>query len=161
MTVTTKTTAKRAPRKKSAKKRSGARAAPESVPDEVPRPPPDPQELRRRWQRTRDLISDAVGRDDDHDPRIWERGAYQLWLYLIVELLVVRRDEIGVDELSLISKMLHDQRKLSLDEFKQLRKSEESGNGATGSTKKLPEHFGDLVRQIYGTNFQDDCGATT
>ena len=118
----------------------------------------DPEELRGRWQRTREIIRDAVGHEDDHDPRIWERGVYQLWLWLVVELLVVRRDDIDVKDLSVISKMLHEQRKLSLDEIKQLQKDNDGGNGASGSFQ-LPEHFGSLVRQIYGTNFQDDTAA--
>ena len=100
-------------------------------------------------------IEFGVGQSEDHDPRIWERGVYQLWLWLVVERLVVRRDELDVSELSVISKMLHDQRKLSLDEAKQQSKTDpEQGNGAAPSAR-LPEHFGEIVRQIYGTNFQD------
>lgn len=117
--------------------------------------PTDPAELHRRWEAARRIVHQAVGTEDEHDPRIWERGLYQLWLWLVVERLVVRRDEIDVGELSVISKMLYDQRKLSLDEVKQRHKDGDGaqGNGAARSTQ-LPEHFGELVRQIYGTNFQ-------
>jgi hypothetical protein len=117
----------------------------------------DRAELHRRWEHARRIVQDAVGKEDEHNPRIWERGLYQLWLWLVVERLVVRRDEMDVGELSVISKMLYDQRKLSLDEAKQRDKAGDAarGNGAATSPQ-LPEHFGELVRQIYGTNFQDD-----
>lgn len=120
----------------------------------------DPAELHRRWEHARRVVQDAVGKEDEHDPRIWERGLYQLWLWLVVERLVVRRDEMDVGELSVISKMLYDQRKLSLDEAKQRDKAGDAtrGNGAA-ICPQLPEHFGELVRQIYGTNFQDDRAA--
>ena len=120
----------------------------------------DPAELHRRWEHARRIVQDAVGKEDEHDPRIWERGLYQLWLWLVVERLVVRRDEMDVGELSVVSKMLYDQRKLSLDEAKQRDKAGDTtrGNGAATSPQ-LPEHFGELVRQIYGTNFQDDRAA--
>jgi len=118
------------------------------------------QELRDRWASARRVVQEAVGREDEHDPCIWERGVYQLWLWLVVERLVVRRDEIDVSELSVISKMLTDQRKLSLAEAKQHGQSanRKEGNGAARSTQ-LPPHFGEIVRQIYGTNFQDDAAS--
>ena len=123
----------------------------------------DPQELRCRWENARGVIREAVGAEEEHDPRIWERGVYQLWLWLVIERLVVRRDEIEVSELSVISKMLHDQRKLSLEEAKQQQKAGDGHDGRDGgaasgaaTAARLPEHFGEIVRQIYGTNFQDD-----
>ena len=84
-----------------------------------------------------------------------------MWLWLVVERLVVRRDQIDVSELSMISKMLYDQRKLSLDEAKQRDKAGDSTRGNPPDLRRttspqLPEHFGDLVRQIYGTNFHGD-----
>ncbi len=118
--------------------------------------PVDTAELRRRWKYAARTVGQIVTRSETHDPRVWERGVYQLWLWLVVELLVIRRDDIGIGELATISKMLCEQRKLSLDELKQLAK--ESGHDAdeTASTK-LPPQFGDLVRQIYGANLQDDA----
>jgi hypothetical protein len=102
------------------------------------------------------VVHDAVGKEGEHDPQIWERGLYQLWLWLVVERLVVRRDDMDVAELSVISKMLYDQRKLSLDESKQRRQAGDATGGKGGSiASQLPEHFGELVRQIYGTNLQD------
>ena len=114
----------------------------------------DPEELHRRWAHVRRIISDTVGREEFQDPSIWERGAYRIWLQLVVEQLVVRRDELGIDELAIVSKMLHEQRKLSLDEAKHRQKTgdDEPAAGPTG----LPPEFGDIVRQIYGANFQDD-----
>ena len=119
----------------------------------------DPQELRRRWAFARQIVREAVGEEEEQDPRIWERGAYQLWLWLVVERLVVRRDQIDVDELSVVSKMIYDQRKLSLEEAKHSRKADDDRQ-APANTGRLPPHFGEIVRQIYGTNFQDDCAPT-
>lgn len=121
-------------------------------------PPVDVPEYRRRWARARRVISEAVGAEESHDPAIWERGAYQLLLWLLVERLVLGSDELNVGDLASISRMLHDQRKLSLDEAKHRQKTDTSGQAETG-TAQLPAHFGDLIRQIYGTNFQDDCDA--
>ena len=117
----------------------------------------DPQELHRRWENAHRVIRDAVGQEDEHDPRIWERGVYQLWLWLVIERLVVRRDEIEVSELSVISKMLHEQRKLSLEEDKQQQKAGDKQSNGLAQSTRLPAHFGQIVRQIYGTNFQDDA----
>ena len=166
-TVASRPAPKRAAGGKAARKRpADSRSGPgRSQKPERPEPaaaaeraPADQQELRSRWQRARQIIRDTVGQEDQHDPRIWERGVYQLWLWLVVELLVVRRDDIEVNDLSAISKMLHEQRKLSLDEAKQLQKTDQKGNGSTRSPQ-LPEHFGSLIRQIYGANFQDDSAA--
>ena len=145
---------------RSAKKK---KAAPSTDDTNAVRSTADPNELRRRWENVRRIIRDAVGQNDEHNPQLWERGVYQLWLWLVVERLVVRGDEIDLDELSIISKMLHDQRKLSLEETKHQQKATENngnGNGTIKSTR-LPEHFGELVRQIYGTNFQNDQAVTT
>ncbi|HUU82569.1 MAG TPA: hypothetical protein VM243_03595 [Phycisphaerae bacterium] len=115
------------------------------------------QELRRRWREARQIVREIVGRQDEHDPRIWEHGLYLLWLWLAVEYVVVRRDDMDSAELAALSKMIFDQRKLSLEQAKQLRKAAGPEGGDTADTTKLPEHFGELVRQIYGTNFQDDA----
>ena len=116
----------------------------------------DIQELHRRWANARQVVGEAVGREEQHDPRIWERGVYQLWLWLVVERLVVGRDEIETNELATISKMLHEQRKLSLEEAKQRQKGDDHDHAAASATG-LPAQFGEIVRQIYGTNFQDDA----
>jgi hypothetical protein len=151
-TVTTRRARKATPAKKAAK--GGMVAASAEKPP--PRMPADNVELHRRWKRARAIISEALEADGEHDPQIWERGAYQLWLWLVVEQLVIRRDDVDLGDLSAISKMLHDQRKLSLEELKRCHQATDQSNTKVHSTK-LPEHFGDLVRQIYGTNFQGDC----
>ena len=116
----------------------------------------DRAELHRRWEQARRVVHDVVGKEGEHDPQIWERGVYQLWLWLVVERLVVRRDDMDVAELSVVSKMLYDQRRVSLNEAKRQQQAGDAirGNGAAISPQ-LPEHFGELVRQIYGTNLQD------
>ena len=151
-TVTTRRARKATPAKKAAKGKTEATA----IDEPPPVIPDDSEQLRRRWRRTRVLISAVVEIEGEHDPRIWERGAYQLWLWLVVEQLVIRRDDVDVDDLSAISKMLRDQRKLSLEELKRCHQATDQSKTKVHSTK-LPEHFGDLVRQIYGTNFQGDC----
>jgi hypothetical protein len=113
-----------------------------------------PDELHRRWQAARLIVRAALGTEDQHDPRIWERGLYQLWLWLVVELLVLERDAVDLPQLSLVSKMLRDHRKLSLDEAR--RRPRFAGDDGTRTTPQLPAHFGELVRQIYGTNFHSD-----
>ena len=151
-TVTTRRAQKATPAKKASKGKTVA--APAEKPP--PKMPTDNKELHRSWKRTRTIVSEVVEAEGEHDPQIWERGAYQLWLWLVVEQLVIRRDDVDVDDLSVISKMLRDQRKLSLEELKRCHQATDQSNAKVQSTK-LPEHFGELVRQIYGTNFQGDC----
>jgi len=113
-------------------------------------------ELRRRLADTRRLLSKALDAADGSDPAIWERGAYLLWLRLVVEQLVVRGVDIEVGDLSTISKMLHDQRKLSLEEAR--HRSRAGGRApATPKTTELPDEFGEVVRRIYGINLPDDA----
>lgn len=153
-TATTRRARKATPVKRAAKSKMAAASA------EKPPPgmPADTEELHHRWERAGAIISEVVGAEGEHEPKIWERGAYQLWLWLVVEQLVIRRDDVDLDFLSTVSKMLHDQRKLSLEELKRCHQATDQSNTKVHSTK-LPEHFGDLVRQIYGTNFQGDCAA--
>lgn len=116
----------------------------------------DIRELHGRWKSARQVIAQIIEKHGSTDPSIWEQGAYQLWLWLVIELMVVRRDEIDVGDLTAVSKMLHDQRKLSLDQAKHLKKSGEQDQAGSNS-QRLPEQFDQLVRQIYGANLQEDA----
>ncbi|MFQ5489749.1 MAG: hypothetical protein ACE5GE_03410 [Phycisphaerae bacterium] len=116
---------------------------------------PDTRDLHDRWSSARRVISQIIEQHGAADPQIWEQGAYQLWLWLVVELLVVRRDEIDIADLTAVSKMLHDQRKLTLDRVKHLEKIGRDDDPAPDS-KGLPAQFNELVRQVYGTTLQED-----
>ena len=114
------------------------------------------KELRRRCKKAGDVIRDMTGRDDRQNPSFWEQGAYQLWMRLVVELIVLSRGEPDLSVLSSISKMLHEHRKIGMQEVKHSKNAASRSHQGADPTE-LPEQFGDVVRRIYGTNFQEDA----
>jgi len=118
----------------------------------------DSTELHARWDHARRVIQEVLSREQNPDPRIWERGVYQLWLWLVIERLVVRRDEIDVGELSVISRMLSDHRKLTLDEARTRPAAPDDDDARAAG--RLPERFGEIVRQIYGTDLTEHAPAS-
>jgi hypothetical protein len=95
------------------------------------------------------ILNRTFGRFAKSNPELWERRAYLMLVGLMYERLAVNEQDISTDELTALSKALAEQRRAEA----QLRGSSEKEAQAVGAGGELPEDFGEVVKQIYGTNF--------
>ena len=75
-------------------------------------------------------------------------------LGLVYERLATNEDELSTDDLGALSKTLAEHRRIdarvnTADRAAGAEENAEQGEG------QLPDHFADVVRQVYGTNFQN------
>ncbi len=116
-----------------------------------------------------EIVDSTFGALATHHPDLWGHGAYLMLVGSVVACLAERHAELSTSELATLSKILTEQRSLTLKQTEADRKladrqskttldqssMDAAGNG-DAQARKLPVHFGDVVRQIYGTSFQDD-----
>ncbi len=125
--------------------------------------------FHKRMKAIGEIVDNTFGVVAAHQPDLWGHGAYLMLVGSVVACLAERHSELSTSELATLSKILAEQRSLTLKQAEADRKladqkrkisSEQlavdaEGNGDPGG-RRLPAHFGDVVRQIYGTSFQDD-----
>ena len=106
---------------------------------------------RCRQASVASILNRTFGRFAKSNPELWERRAYLMLVGLMYERLAVNEKEISTDELTALSKALAEQR----------RAEAQAGDGrgvetdhAENRDGELPQDFAEIVRQVYGTNFQ-------
>jgi len=72
---------------------------------------------------------------------------------LVYERLATGEDEIPTDELVALAKILAENRRADARTHENHRAKKADDTTASG-TGELPDRFGDIVRQVYGTSFQ-------
>ena len=125
--------------------------------------------FHERMKAIGEIVDSTFGALATHQPDLWGHGAYLMLVGSVVACLAERHAELSTSELATLSKILTEQRSLTLKQAEADRKladrqskatAEQLSVDATGNgdprARKLPAHFGDVVRQIYGTSFQDD-----
>ena len=125
--------------------------------------------FHERMKAIGEIVDSTFGALATHQPDLWGHGAYLMLVGSVVACLAERHTELSTSELATLSKILTEQRSLTLKQAEADRKladqqskatAEHSSLDAAGNgdaqPRKLPAHFGDVVRQIYGTSFQDD-----
>ena len=70
---------------------------------------------------------------------------------VLFERLTTKGKDISTEELAALSKMLAEQRRAEAQSSR--GRNEEEAQAAKGEGE-LPEDFGEVVKQFYGTNFQ-------
>ena len=113
---------------------------------------------RLRAHRTRQasvasILDAAFGCLADCSPELWERRAYLMLVGMVYERLGAGEQEIPTDELVALAKVLAENRRVEV----RSRAGDSPGRAVEPGARNdgpLPERFADIVRQVYGTNFQ-------
>ena len=115
------------------------------------------QRYRERQASVASILDGLFGGLADCAPELWERRAYLMLVGLVYERLAVDEDEMPTEELVKLAKVLAENRRVEV-KLQQAVKDAQSGDSDTESEDNtegdLPDHLADVVRQVYGTNFQ-------
>lgn len=112
---------------------------------------------RRRQASIAEILEQTFGQFAQSDPALWDRRAYLMLVGLVYERLASPDDELTTNELVALAKVLAQNRHAEA----RVRNRDVAGDDAAGDEDsrsrgngELPERFRDIVRQVYGTNFQ-------
>jgi hypothetical protein len=108
------------------------------------------REHRRRQKSVATILNRTFGRFAKSHPDLWERRAYLMLVGVMYQWLAANEKEVSTEKLVGLSKMLAEQRRAEA----QSRDGAEIEPGAAKGEGELPGDFGEVVKQIYGTNFQ-------
>ena len=108
---------------------------------------------RKRQQSVASILDTVFGRLADCSPELWERRAYLMLLGMVYERLGAGEEDLPTEELVALAKVLAENRRVEVRSRERVVGSEDSEPGEKASGE-LPERFADVVRQVYGTNFQ-------
>lgn len=111
-----------------------------------------PDKLREHRQRqvcVASILDSTFGKLSECDADLWGHRAYLMLIGLVYERLAADEDDMPTDELVALAKIIAENRRVELS----LRKVGEDTGAAKTCGGRLPDSFGDIVRQVYGTNF--------
>jgi hypothetical protein len=108
---------------------------------------------RRRQESVAAILDQTFGQLPKCSPDLWERWAYLMLVGLLYERLATNEAELSTDELVALSKALAENRRAEA-RLRDNHRPKEAAGDATAPSHKLPSQFADIVRQVYGTNFQ-------
>ena len=109
---------------------------------------------RRRQASVSSILDETFGQLAACSPDLWERRAYLMLVGLVYERLALHEDEISTEELISLSKALAENRRVELNQRK-LRQGDDTTEVRPSGDEKLPKHFADSVRQVYGLDVED------
>jgi hypothetical protein len=110
------------------------------------------REHRLRQRSVAAILEATFGPHADSNPDLWERRAYLMLVGMVYERLSCREADLETDELVRLAKVLAENRRVDV-RARQTGATEECSEAAAHNGR-LPDRFGDVVRQVYGTNFQ-------
>lgn len=108
---------------------------------------------RRRQASVASIIDQVFGEFALSNPDLWERRAYLLLVGHVYERLASDVEEIPTDDLAKLARVLAENRRYE-GRPRNTSGGEEPGEPPPSSPGDLPDRFADVVRQVYGTNFQ-------
>ncbi len=108
---------------------------------------------RHRQASVAQILEDTFGHLAKWDPSLWAHRAYLMLVGLVYERLASNEAEIPTDELFALSKILAENRRAEA-RLSEHNRPEKPADRPTSLGNELPENFADIVRQVYGTNFQ-------
>ena len=109
---------------------------------------------RRRQASVAAVLDQTFGRLAKSSPELWERRAYLMLVGLVYERLATNENEIPSEELIALAKVLAENRRAEARVLENYRLKDATASESP-PTGELPDHFAELVRQVYGTNFQN------
>ena len=135
-------------------------ASENSVENEViDKDPPDSFAHRLRNHRVRQasvasILDKTFGKLAECAPDLWGHRAYLMLVGMVYERLAINEEDVSTEELVALAKVIAENRRLEV-RLRELRQPESDNGQATAPEGPLPDHFGDIVRRVYGTNFAE------
>ena len=108
---------------------------------------------RKRQVSVASILEATFGTLAECHPDLWDRQAYLMLVGLVYDRLAASEAEIPTDELVALAKVLVGSRRAAVRVEDPPQKPNAKGKAAPRK-KKLPQEFADVVRQVYGTNYQ-------
>ena len=106
--------------------------------------------LHDRQEWVGKVLKELLGEKGKDNPHLLGQHAYLAMVSVLFERLTTKGKDISTEELAALSKMLAEQRRA---EAQSSRGRNEVEAPAAKGEGELPEDFGEVVKQIYGTNF--------
>ena len=115
---------------------------------------------RRRQASVSVVLDQTFGRFAESDPLLWDRRAYLMLVGIVYDRLANDEADIPTEELIALAKLLAESRRADSQSHaarvetqakEQCAGGSDDASSASGNGR-LPDAFGDVVRQIYGTN---------
>jgi len=110
-------------------------------------------DFRKRQESVAQIIHGMFGPLAKCKPELWGRRAYLMLVGLVYEKLATNEKVISTDELIALGKVL------AANKRADARAGEAKQDGQDSTPRpadgQLPKNFDDIVRQVYGTNFQE------
>ena len=73
---------------------------------------------------------------------------------MVYERLAINEEDVSTEELVALAKVIAENRRLEV-RLRELGETQRDNDQATTPEGPLPDHFGDIVRRVYGTNFAE------
>ena len=112
---------------------------------------------RRRQASVAALLDQTFGQWAECNPDLWERRAYLMLVGLVYERLATNEKELPTEELVTLAKILAENRRAD-SRVRDNHRAQKTDGASSPGTGELPDRFGDIVRQVYGTNLQGAAG---
>ena len=135
-------------------------ASENSVENEViDKDPPDSFAHRLRNHRVRQasvasILDKTFGKLAECAPDLWGHRAYLMLVGMVYERLAINEEDVSTEELVALAKVIAENRRLEV-RLRELGETQRDNGKATTPEGPLPDHFGDIVRRVYGTNFAE------
>jgi hypothetical protein len=141
--------------------RGGEKAAGDVTPAD--RDSPESFHRRLRNHRVRQasvasILDKTFGKLAECAPDLWAHRAYLMLVGVVYERLAINEEDVSTEELVALAKVVAENRRLEV-RLREMDKPEADNGRASPRKGALPDHFGDIVRRVYGTNFHADSQA--
>lgn len=107
------------------------------------------QARRERQAGIATLLQQVFGNLADLDPQLWSHRAFLMLMGLAYEKLSTNENELSTDELVKLTKALGDACRVQ----PQTKTKKIPAEPSRKDSQPLPKNFAEIVRQVYGTNF--------
>ena len=112
-------------------------------------------ESRTRMQAVAAIVHAAFGMDPETHPLCDARDAYRVVISQIIETLVTDGERVSTEELTVMSKLLAEHRRLDIAEMEAAGKYGKEVSQDDTPKNGRPNPLGRAVKGIYGTNLDD------
>jgi hypothetical protein len=111
------------------------------------------EDFRNRQESVAQILKRTFGDLAKREPSLWAHHTYLMLVGLVYDRLASDEAEIPTAELIALSKILAENRRAEARSAEQ-GQPETPENRLPSGEDELPENFADIVRRVYGTNFQ-------
>jgi len=109
---------------------------------------------RVRQASVASILDKTFGKLAECAPDLWGHRAYLMLVGVVYERLAINEKDVSTEELVSLAKVIAENRRLEV-RLRELGETQRDNGQATTPNGPLPDHFGDIVRRVYGTNFAE------